>query len=129
MKAYAVLILLLPALVIADTARIATWNPGGFHQIPQANLDNFKTLNADGLLCYVSSKDLSGQGSPICTHGIGNLLDGYAFTNVDDPEYQDGTLRIVQMHDELRLSLPDYKAQVTDHLLLVAKFEAGVDND
>ena len=51
MKACAVLFLLLPVLAVADTARIATWNLGGFHQIPQAKLDSIiegiKKLDAD----------------------------------------------------------------------------------
>ncbi len=102
---------------------------GDYNMIPGQDVDNFNTLNADGSLRFVSSEDLTGQGSHISTHGIGNLLDGYAFTTVDDPEYQNGSLKIVQMHDELGLSLQDFKKQVTDHLPLVAVFETGVDRD
>jgi len=102
---------------------------GDYNMIPGQDTDNFETLNADNSLRYVSSEDLSGQGSHISTSGIGNLLDGYAFTNVDDPEYQEGSLEIVQMHDELGFTLSGYKAQVTDHLPLVAEFETEVDGD
>lgn len=102
---------------------------GDYNMIPGQDADNFETLNADNSLRYVSSEDLAGQGSHISTSGIGNLLDGYAFTNVDAPEYQEGTLQIVPMHDELGFTLSGYKAEITDHLPLVAEFETGVDGD
>jgi hypothetical protein len=59
----------------------------------------------------------------------GNLLDGYAFTNVDASEYVEDTLEIVNMHDELGLTLCQYKNQVTDHLPVVAEFTIDVDHD
>jgi len=102
---------------------------GDYNMIPGEDTNNFETLNASGSLRYVSSEDLAGQGSHISTNGIGNLLDGYAFTNVDEAEYQEGSLKIVQLHDELGLSLTQFKAQITDHLPLIAEFETSVDND
>lgn len=51
MKGIILVIVLLPALTLADIARIATWNLGGFHQIPQTKIANIiegiKKLHAD----------------------------------------------------------------------------------
>jgi hypothetical protein len=58
-----------------------------------------------------------------------NLLDGYAFTNVDDGEYVEGSVEIIDMHTRLGLSLCNYKNQVTDHLPVVATFNIDVDHD
>jgi len=85
--------------------------------------------DADNSLLYVSSEELVEQGSHISTNDIDNLLDGYAFINVDDPEYQEGSLQIVPMRDELGFTLSGYKEEVTDHLSLVAEFKRGVDGD
>jgi len=50
MKGTLIALCLAPGLVLADTARIATWNLGGFHQIPQNPLehiiDGLRTLGS-----------------------------------------------------------------------------------
>ena len=60
---------------------------------------------------------------------IGNLLDGYALTNVDPTEYQDGSVEVFPMHQRLGLSLAEFRSQVTDHLPVLAVFDTGTDHD
>ncbi|MEW8051098.1 MAG: endonuclease/exonuclease/phosphatase family protein [Candidatus Thiodiazotropha sp.] len=106
---------------------------GDYNMIPGDDFSNFTTLNSDKSLRYVSSEDLIGQGTHISCEGdnvrIGNLLDGYGFTNIDDPEYQENSLRIIQMHTLLGLSLKNYQRKVTNHLPVIAEFNVDMNND
>jgi len=95
---------------------------GDYNMIPGEDDENFDLLNSEGTLRFVSSEDLAGQGSHVSNGQVRNMLDGYAFTNVDGAEYQEGTVEIVQMHQLLGLTLSEYAADVTDHLPLVADF-------
>ena len=103
---------------------------GDYNMIPGEDAQNFGAMNATGSLRFVSSEDLAGEFTHIkrdCSPG--NLLDGYAFTNVDTSEYVEDTLEIINMHDELGLTLCQYKNQVTDNLPVVAEFMIDVDHD
>lgn len=102
---------------------------GDYNMIPVQDAANFETLNADGSLRFVSSEDLTGQFSHIKSSGPGDLLDGYAFTNVHPVEYQEGSVAIVPMHQELGLTLGQYREHVTDHLPVIATFNTDVDHD
>ena len=102
---------------------------GDYNMIPGQDGENFERLNADGLMRVVSSEDLADQGTHVHSDGMGSLLDGYAFTNVDVAEYQEGSIAIIQMHTELGMTLEEFRTEVTDHLPVVALFEAGTDND
>lgn len=101
---------------------------GDYNMIPEQDTANFETLNADGSLRFVST-DLADSFSHIKSSGPGDLLDGYAFTNVDPSEYQEGSVEIVPMHEELGLTLGQYRAKVTDHLPVMATFKTDVDHD
>jgi hypothetical protein len=57
------------------------------------------------------------------------LLDGYAFTNIDESEYVSGSVRIVPMHEQPGLSLQQYRSRVTDHLPVIATFNVDTDHD
>lgn len=102
---------------------------GDYNMIPGRDNENFASLNADGSLRIVSSEDLTGSFSHISNGNPGNLLDGYAFTNLDPAEYVEASVEIVQMHQRMGLSLAEYDEQVTDHLPVVAVFDVSVDND
>lgn len=102
---------------------------GDYNMIPDEDVNNFDTLNAHNDMRYISSEELSDEFSHIGRNGGGNLLDGFAFTNVDTSEYKEGTLEVVQLHEELDLTLLEFKSRVTDHLPLMAEFNTSVDYD
>lgn len=102
---------------------------GDYNMIPGEDDENFDILNADGSLRFVSSESLEDSFSHISSGTPGNLLDGYAFTNIDPAEYREGSVAIVAMHERLGLSLAQYAAQVTDHLPVLAEFDVSVDHD
>lgn len=103
---------------------------GDYNMIPGQDAENFRRMNGTGALRFVSSEDLADKFSHIRRNGKpGNLLDGFAFTTIDEQEYQEGSVEIVQMHDVLGLSLAKYRNRVTDHLPIVAVFKTDVDHD
>lgn len=106
---------------------------GNYNMPPGDDFSNFTTLNSDESLRYVSSEDLAGHGTHIngeCNNvRIGNLLDGYGFIHVDDPEYQVRSIEIIQMHTLLGLSINNYRLIVTDHLPVVVEFNVDTDYD
>ena len=102
---------------------------GDYNMIPGQDADNFDTLNADGSLRFVSSEELADSFTHISNGDPGNLLDGFGFTDIDEGEYQNGSIEIVQMHTLLGFSLSEYASKVTDHLPVVAEFNTDVDHD
>lgn len=102
---------------------------GDYNMIPDEDDRNFHTLIAGGAVRVVSSEALTGGFTHISSGHPGNLLDGFAFTNVDEAEYREGSIEIVQMHDILGLTLAEFAQQVTDHLPVVAVFATDADHD
>ena len=56
-------------------------------------------------------------------------LDGYAVAEPETVEYVDGSLRVVEAHRDLGLTLVQFRSQVADHLPLMARFRIGQDDD
>lgn len=102
---------------------------GDYNMIPGVDDANFATLNADGALRCVSSEDLAGTFSHIGTNGPGELLDGFCITTVDAAEYDDGSVAIVPLHEQMGLTLGQFRSQVTDHLPILATFTIDTDHD
>ncbi|MCI0456529.1 MAG: hypothetical protein L0Z62_06055 [Gemmataceae bacterium] len=103
---------------------------GDYNMIPDEE-DNFKSLNPEGLLRFISSEDLV---APVFSHvgpsgKPGNLLDGYAISEEFTKEYVRGSLRVFPLHRALGMSLAQYANQVSDHLPLVARFRITADDD
>jgi endonuclease/exonuclease/phosphatase family metal-dependent hydrolase len=104
---------------------------GDYNMIPEQDEDNFKSLNPEGLLRFISSEDLV---APVFSHigpsgKPGNLLDGYAISEEFTKEYVRGSLRVFPLHRALGMSLAQYANQVSDHLPLVARFRITADDD
>lgn len=151
MKPFLVFILLLPALCLSETARIATWNLGGlnrisdhkleniieglkilgdYNMVPVEDQDNFDVLQENHPFSFVS--DNLG-GTHISTSGgahISRLLDGYGFLLTQDGvEYQNGSIAKILMHEEFEFTLQEYVDNVTDHLPVLGVFETSIDHD
>jgi hypothetical protein len=102
---------------------------GNFNMIPGVDDANFEAMNADRSLRCPSSEDLSGQFSHIGSSGPGQLLDGFCFSDVDQPEYEEGSMQIVPLHQQMGMSLGQFRDRVTDHLPILAVFATDTDHD
>ena len=97
--------------------------------IPVQDQSNFNNMNPNHSLNFISD-NLADQFSHISSSGLGgNLLDGYAVSRNHTSEYIAGSIRIVQMHDILGLSLINYRNTISDHLPLDATFRITEDDD
>ena len=103
---------------------------GDYNMIPGQDDENFAVLNSGGNLRLASSEALAGSFTHISRNGEkGNLLDGFAFTDIDGQEYQEGTLEIFPMNEKLGMTLSEFRAKVTDHLPIIATFDTKRDHD
>jgi hypothetical protein len=57
------------------------------------------------------------------------LLDGFCITTVDAAEYNDGSAAIVPLHEQMGLTLGQFRGRVTDHLPILATFTIDTDHD
>ena len=101
---------------------------GDYNMIPGQDQSNFDNMNPNDFLDFVSD-NLADQFSRISNSGPGNLLDGYAISRQHTSEYITRSIRIIQMHDVLGLSLINYRNTVSDHLPLDAAFRITEDDD
>jgi endonuclease/exonuclease/phosphatase family metal-dependent hydrolase len=102
---------------------------GDYNMIPGEDDTNFDELDGPDFLQFISSDDLAGQFSHITSSGPGNLLDGYGISRSHTAEYIPGTLRIFPMHQAVGMGLLDFRAQLADHLPLLATFRITEDDD
>ena len=104
---------------------------GDYNMIPVEDDENFDALNPDGHLRFVSS-DLATAGafSHIRKGGRpGNFLDGYAISLASTNEYIDDSIEVIQLHDEMGLTLATFRNEVSDHLPLLAVFSTDDPDD
>ncbi len=103
---------------------------GDYNMIPGQDDQNFADMNPAGFVRFVSSEGLVGQFSHIGSGGTpGNLLDGYAVSADHAREYIEKSLRIIRADQVLGLTLAQFDAEVSDHLPVVARFRASLDDD
>ena len=102
---------------------------GDYNMIPGQDDSNFQAMSPTGFLEFISSVDLARQFSHIGSSGPGNLLDGYAVSANHTSEYIRGSLRIFPMHRALGKTLLGYRAEVSDHLPVIARFRVSEDDD
>jgi endonuclease/exonuclease/phosphatase family metal-dependent hydrolase len=104
---------------------------GDYNMDPERDPPNFAAMNPDGFLRFLTSEDLPpGAFTHIWSSGVpGNLLDGFAVSAAHTGEYLAGSLQVVPLHEELGLSLLEYREQVSDHLPVIARFVIVEDDD
>ena len=102
---------------------------GDFNMIPGEDDANFDAMAPNNELRFLAREDFPTQGTHITSGGIGNHLDGYAVANPDTAEYVEGSLRVIEAHRDLGLSVTEFRSQVADHLPLMARFRIGEDDD
>jgi exonuclease III len=104
---------------------------GDYNMIPGDDDDNFDALNPDGHLRFISTDlALAGGFSHIRSGGQpGNFLDGYAIGDSATAEYIDDSIEVVQLHDDMGISLTDFRNDVSDHLPLLAVFSTDDADD
>jgi hypothetical protein len=108
---------------------------GDYNMIPpdddgENDQENFETLGTQGYIRFISSEELVGQASHINNKGeLSNLLDGYGISKDHTTEYVPDSLEILPLHKKFNMSLLNFSRQVSDHLPLVASFEADHDDD
>jgi endonuclease/exonuclease/phosphatase family metal-dependent hydrolase len=138
------------ATAIANFIRTATQGVekdvlvvGDYNMIPGEDNSNFSRMSPGDstaeFLRYVSNESLSGQTSHIsgCNPARGSLLDGFAISKTFTTEYTANSLRIVPFSDTSvftsssgsALTCSSYKANISDHLPLVARFNISSDDD
>ena len=103
---------------------------GDYNMIPRGkDEENFKTLNSDKSLRFVSSEFKKNTFSHIRRGKAGNLLDGIGFSIIDEQEYVKGSARIIMLHEIMNMDLSDFSKKVTDHLPIAAIFKTSTDHD
>lgn len=102
---------------------------GDYNMIPGQDDENFEILETAGKMRFITTEDHADGFSHISSGGPGNLLDGFGFLDIDQSEYKNGSIQIVQMHDLMGLSLAQFANTVTDHLPIIATFSNISDND
>ena len=118
------------AAALAQQAEPDVLVVGDYNMIPGQDAANFTALAPNGELRFLAAQDFPSEGTHIPTNGtMGNHLDGYAVAAGSTVEYVEGSVRIVEAHRALGLTLGEFRNQVSDHLPLVGRFRIGVDDD
>lgn len=110
---------------------------GDYNMVPSTDQRNFVNLSpgtqTNEFLKFISSTLTGGSHIGECTSAAnftGNLLDGFAISRLHTTEWT-GYIRIQQLHSLLpTMWCSKYKATISDHLPLVARFRVdGADDD
>jgi endonuclease/exonuclease/phosphatase family metal-dependent hydrolase len=108
---------------------------GDYNMIPTQDNQNFQTLSGGKFLRFPSSESLGKLASHIsaCKPFKGNLLDGYAISRVHTREFVADSLQLFRFADFkstcAKFAVPGSLTYVSDHLPLVARFNAPKDDD
>lgn len=102
---------------------------GDYNMIKDRDEANFRRLDRDFDLRYISSENQYPGFTHVTENGRGNFLDGFAVSQNHTGEYIEMSSRVVQMHKVLDKSLSSYRSSVTDHLPIVARFWITNDDD
>jgi exonuclease III len=134
------------AQAIANFIRTATQGAekdvmvvGDYNMVPGEDDVNFRAMSpgtgSNEFLRYISTESLVNEVSHIknCTGGQpnGNLLDGWAISKNFTGEYVADSLEILNVDNSIfgSLTCGQYTSNLSDHLLLLAKFRTGADDD
>lgn len=117
---------------------------GDYNMVPDQDQVNFDALSPGpaGFMRFISTEELAlppGQPTRFQTSHIsgcpqgkprGNLLDGFAIARAGtESEYVADSLELLPLHELLGMSCTAYKATVSDHLPLVARFKTDLGDD
>jgi hypothetical protein len=102
---------------------------GDYNMIPGQDFDNFRAMNPDWYLNFVSRSQLPAGSISHITGNGGSLLDGYAVSKEHTKEYVQNSIAVVDLPAMLGISRWDYTDRISDHLPLTAAFNVSQDDD
>ncbi|MBC8063669.1 MAG: endonuclease/exonuclease/phosphatase family protein [Chlorobia bacterium] len=103
---------------------------GDYNMVPVQDQANFDAMTSTQYPLRFVSDSLTGQASHLSPNGGGNLLEGYAISNEFTTEYIADSIQIFEsnkLFDDQ--SIPFHIDNVSDHLPLIARFDATQDDD